>query len=183
MYKIFNNSSHLSNSTSNKIQAIQIAKQWIEAFINIRDTNWLRFSSDYPNCWNADINKFSGSNTCLWQSNTSYDITAWSYIVYRNNNTWELTSKTSGTFGVWTYIDDFRVWLNNWIYTQTWTIDNLLPIFTREIIISYLQADWVTSWDSDDPKMKIISLVQWIDSSSSTTHKVELEQILSNWEK
>jgi hypothetical protein len=31
--------------------------------------------------------------------------------------------------------------------------------------------------------MKIISLVQWIDSSSTTTHKVELEQILSNWEK
>jgi hypothetical protein len=31
--------------------------------------------------------------------------------------------------------------------------------------------------------MKVISLVQWVDSSSTTPHKVELEQILSNWKE
>jgi hypothetical protein len=61
MYQIFTNSSHLSNSTTNKIQAIQIAKQGIEAVTNIRDTNWLRFSSDYPNCWNA----YNYNNNCI----------------------------------------------------------------------------------------------------------------------
>jgi len=180
MYTLFNKSTALTTSTSNKIQAIQIAKQWIEAMTNIRDTNWIRFSSDYENCWNT----LNYNSNCLWQNNTTYDITAWSYIIYRLNNSWYLSWTTSWTFWVWTYINDFRVWIDNWIYTQTWTTNNLLPVFTREIIISYLQADWVTDWaDSDEPKMKITSFVQWIDSSSNTTHKVKLEQILSNWKQ
>jgi len=184
MYTLFNKSRALTTSTSNKIQAIQIAKQWIEAMTNIRDTNWLRFSSDYINCWNTDVTKFSWTNTCLWENNTTYDITEWSYIIYRVNNSWQVTSKSTWTFWSWTYISDYRVWVNNDIYTQTWTTDNLFPIFTREIIISYLDADWITEWtDSDEPKMKVISLVQWLDNSSSTPHKVQLEQILSNRKK
>lgn len=182
-YKIFNSSTHLSNSTKNKIQAIQIAKQGIEAFTNIRDTNWIRFSSDYKNCWNTDVTKL-WTNTCIWENNQTYDITSGSYIIYRNNNSWELKTKPINTYWVWNYNTDYRVWLNNWIYTQTWTLDNLLPVFTREIKVSYLKADWVTAWtNSDEPKMKVISLVQWVDSSSSTPHKVELEQILSNRKK
>jgi len=183
MYNLFNRSSHLSNSINNKIQAIQIAKQWIEAMTNIRDTNWIRFSSDYKNCWNTDINLHTVSNNCLWENNTNYDIHSWSYIVFRNNNnSWNLKSKTISNFWSWTYIDDYRVYLDNWIYTQTWNLNNLYPIFTREIKVSYLKSDW-SSWNSDDPKMKIISLVQWVDSSSSTPHKVELEQTLSNWKE
>lgn len=183
MYNLFNRSSHLSNSINNKIQAIQIAKQWIEAMTNIRDTNWIRFSSDYKNCWNTDINKHPVNDNCLWKNNTNYDIISWSYIVFRNNNnSWNLKSKTISNFWSWTYIDDYRVYLDNWIYTQTWLLDNLYPIFTREVKVSYLKSNW-TSWNSDDPKMKIISLVQWVDSSSSTPHKVELEQTLSNWKE
>ncbi len=180
MYTIFNKSTQLSNSTNNKIQAIQIAKQWIEAFTNIRDTNWLRFSSDYDNCWNT----LNYDSNCLW-NNTSGDIQSWSYIIYRDiNNSWLLGTKTSGTYWNWTYINDYRVWINNWIYTQTWTTDNLFPVFTREIKISYLQEDWITAWiNSNEPKIKLTSLVQWADSSSTQAHKVELEQILSNWQK
>ena len=170
MYNIYTQSIKLSNSTTNKIQAIQIAKQWIEAFTNIRDTNWLLFSSNYDNCWNT----LNYNTSCIlwWGSN----IWSENYIIYRNSNKWELKSKTTiDTFWTWSYINDFKVWLNSeWIYTQTWVVeDSLKPIFTREIKVSY----------PDTNEMKVVSLVQWVDNSSNSVHKVELEQILSNWKK
>lgn len=42
-----------ANTTENTIQAINIARDGIESVIAIRNTNWLRLSSDYPNCWRA----------------------------------------------------------------------------------------------------------------------------------
>ncbi len=181
MYTIFSKSTKLSNSTANKIQAIQIAKQWIEAFTNIRDTNWIRFSSDSTNCWNT----LNYNSNCIWDITTTYDIQSWSYIIYRNsNNAWVLDSKTTNTFWNWNYNTDFIVWIDDkWIYTQSWAVNDTSPKFTRELKISYLDEDWITSPDTNSPKIKIISLVQWIDSSSNQPHKVELEQILSNWKK
>ena len=40
-----------TRDTENKIKAINIAREGIEGMTNIRDTNWLRFSSDKINCW------------------------------------------------------------------------------------------------------------------------------------
>lgn len=179
MYKIYSESIKLSNSTTNKIQAIQIAKQWIEAFTNIRDTNWLLFSSDYTNCWNT----LNYDSDCIWWwGNKIKNIE--SYIIYRNNNKWVLTNtwNTTDTFWSWTYIDDFRVWLNSeWIYTQTWIVSELKPIFTRELQISYTGSTWPSS--ETDPKIIVKSLVQWVDNSWNWIHEVEFEQVLSNWKK
>ena len=185
MYKIFNKSSKLSNATENKIYAIQIAKQWIEWFTNIRNSNWIRFSSDYKNCWNTNINIWTAWD-CLWNTTNTYDIKLANgkrFIIDRdNNNSWFLKEKSSWTYWIWTYNTDYRIKLDSkWIYTHSWTV-NLLPVFTREINVEYLKADW-TSWDSNNPKMLVTSLVQWIDSSSSTPHKVELQETLTNWKE
>ena len=48
-----NSSQKLAGSTGNKIEAIQIARDGLEAMMNIRDTNWLLFSADRKNCWNV----------------------------------------------------------------------------------------------------------------------------------
>jgi hypothetical protein len=168
MYNIYTKSINISNSVNNKIQAIQIARQWIEAMINIRDTNWQIFSSDYNNCWNS----LNYNSWCIWT--TDNKMWAWSYINYKDSfNRWNLWAKTTWTF--WTdYINNFRVLLDDkWIYTQSWTTTELKPIFTREIKISYPETH----------KMKVTSLVQWVDSSSSKPHKVEIDQILTNWKK
>jgi len=53
MYKVYSESENLSTSTKNKITAIQIAREWIEAMKNIRDTNWILFSTNTENCWNT----------------------------------------------------------------------------------------------------------------------------------
>jgi len=174
MFLVFWKSQKLSESTSNKIQAIQIAREWIEAVKNIRDTNWILFSSDVSNCWNID----NYNNTCVWNNSTTNDISAWSYKIYQNSsdNKWYLSKKnTSETeYKKSDYRNEMKVWLDsNWFFTQTGTMTEIKPIFTREIKISYLSTS----------KMQIISLVQWKDLASDIPHKVEFKSILTNWKK
>ena len=177
MYKIYDESIKLSDATTNKIQAIQIAKQWIEAFTNIRDTNWLLFSSDYENCWNT----LNYEPACIWDSAPLNKIKEWWYYkIYRDpNNKWLLDAGTITTSDYTDplYLTFHRVWLDNWIYTQTWTVEELKPAFTREIKIAY------SAWNTTDPKMTVTSLVQWKDKSTNSVHKVELDQVLSNWKQ
>lgn len=58
-YNIINSGQKLSVTSENRIKAINIAREGLEAIENIRDTNWIKFSSDYTNCWNVknyDVN-------------------------------------------------------------------------------------------------------------------------------
>ena len=50
---------YFANSTEKNIKAIGIAREGLEGVMNIRDTNWLRFSSDKVNCWKTD--KYNGN--------------------------------------------------------------------------------------------------------------------------
>lgn len=42
-----------SRDSEARIKAISLAREGIEAMYNIRNTNWLRFSSDRKNCWDV----------------------------------------------------------------------------------------------------------------------------------
>ena len=192
MYKIFIESSKLSNVTKNRIEAIQIAREWIEAMINIRNTNWILYATDYKNCWNT-INYNSNcileetdtTSTDLEETDTtSTDIVPWSYIIYKGSyddsyDRWIISKKSTGLYSGSGYRDDFKVTKDNdGFYTQTWWAP-FRPLFTREIIINYEDTDNDLSINSDDEKMKIRSLVQW--SNANKIHKVELETALTNW--
>lgn len=169
MYNIYNQSTKLSNTTKNRIEAIEIAREWIEAMKNIRDTNWLLFWADNTNCWNV----LNYNSSCVWDAWITSDISSWSYIIYQgSDNRWKLDSRTTWAFWTW-YINRFEVQKDlNWLYTQTWwTAFN--PIFTREIKIFY----------PNNHKMSVTSLVQWVDNSSLNPHKVELNLELNNWAK
>lgn len=187
-YKIFINSQKLSHTTKNRIQAIEIAREWIEIMKNIRDTNWMLYSFDRKKCWNT----LNYSTDCYNTNSTNIENNK-SYIIYKNssNNQWYLSEKnTSSNFNT-DYINNFKVWLDSdWFYTQSWSTTDLKPVFTREIKINYLDTNWdsfiIINWTDLtklDEKMKVTSLVQWVDSSWTKPHKVELETILSNWEK
>ena len=179
MYNIYIESDRLSNSTKNKIKAIEIAREGIEAVTNIRDTNWIVFWSDYANCWNT-LNYDSG---CIsdWVHNEILG-GSW-YVIYQNTNDadpnkyrWYLNRITGDDyeykFSNDIYREDFKIWLDDeWFYTQTWIVNDLTPLFTREIIINFATSD----------KMFIKSLVQWKDNSWDVVHTVELENILTNW--
>ncbi len=189
MYTVFNESQQLSNTSANKIQAIQIAREWIEAVKNIRDTNWVLYWSDTKNCWNVADYK----SNCVWSNNVTNDIrnitNRW-YTLYQNtNNRWKLVRRDN-TWGFTTswYRNRFKVWYDsNWFYTQSWAlIDSakpLKPLFTREIKINYIDTDGIWWTTSNDEKMQVTSLVQWIDNASTKPHKVEFTTILTNWKK
>ena len=183
MYTIFTQSQRLSNTTENRIEAIQIAREWIEAFTNIRNTNWILFAADYKNCWNT-----SGyDNACIWDDTNTEgtDIGQNSrHAIYQDatTNRWMLEERIWSDYSDSVYRDNFRVNKDtNWLYTQSgWTTSN--PIFTREIQVQYIEdTNWVWWITSDDEKMRVTSKVEWLDSSKSTPHTIELETILTNW--
>lgn len=173
MYTIFAKWKDLSNTTSNRIQAIQIAREWLEAMINTRDTNYLIFSSNYKECWNT----LNYNSNCISEDNsTTYDIPSWSYKIYQaSDSKWYLSWSTTWNYSDANYRDSFRVWIDsNWLYTQSgWT--DTKPIFTREIKVSY------PGWDSNSQEMNITSLVQWSDSSKQWVLKVELNSKIFNF--
>jgi len=190
MYQLLWNSQALSIATKNRIIATQIAREWVEAVTNIRDTNWFLYSADYKNCWNV----LNYQEDCIWDDwsssdpdldATTYDIKEWkSFKVYKNSDDrWILSETTSWwTYDQQSYKDDHKVYLDsNNFYTQDWTTDNLLPVYTREIKINYKDTNGDWTKDSEDEIMEIISLVQWSSWDSTKLHKVEIKTYLSNW--
>ncbi len=172
MYLIYQNSIKLSESTKHRIEAIEIAREWIEAVKNIRETNWLIFWADYTNCWNT----LNYDQACVWDTLNTTDIPVWSYIIYKwTNNRWYLDSKFSWIYSDPTYRTNFEVYKDNdGLYTQSWAIwTHFKPLFTREIQISY----------PDTEKIKVTSKVQWADNTSAEAHTVEINEELTNRKK
>lgn len=171
---IFSNSQKLSTNSKNRFEAIAIAREWIEWLTNMRDTNWMNFQANIDDCWNT-INY--DSNCITWWAS---QIATWSYIMYKNtDNRWYLSQiNVPWDYSSWTYRNAFEVKLDNeWFYTQSWWVTQIKPLFTREIIISYLPTTPALQ------KMKVTSLVWWADSSSTKNQKVKLETILTNWKR
>jgi hypothetical protein len=191
-YWILNSGQKLATSTENRIKWVNIAREWIELVQNIRDTNWIKFSSDYINCWNVKDYLWA---SCVW-TNTNAWIPTGSYILKFDSWVWKLVSKTTWTYDTPAYKTDFPIYIwADWFSFQTpaWTStpcsvtnpNDCKTIFTREIQISYLEDDWTTVTAAlTANKMKVKSIVQWSDSSrNSWNYNITLETILTNWKK
>lgn len=179
IYQVYINSQKLQISTGNRITAIQIAREWIEIIHNIRDTNAMLFSADLSNCWNI----LNYNWTCIGSTTTTYDIkNNTSYIAYKDgDNKWKLTEKPTWSYTNATYRDDFRIKKDTqWFFSQSgWT--DFMPVYTRELSISYIDTNWAWWATSDDEKMNISSIVRWADSSKTWFYEIKLNTILSNW--
>lgn len=185
-FNMFSKAIQVTDSSGFKLEAISIAKEWIEAMVNIRDTNWKVLPWDYRNCWNT----LNYNISCHNSNSVTHDIpNNTSFIVWKDpvDYRWKLQSVASGNYWSWSYRTDFAVWYDtDWFHTQNaWLIDAsnpLNPAFTREIKVVYLD-DWETWWlvNSNHQKMQVTSLVQWKDQASENIKKVELVTILTNW--
>jgi hypothetical protein len=176
-YNILNGGQKLSTTSENRIKAINIAREWVEAVENIRDTNWIKFSSDYNNCWHVkDYNVW-----CVGTGNGTFP--AGSYILTQSGTLWTLSGTIiplsydvgyRSQFPIFLDVDGLtRSYGNNINCTPLKTSD-CKTIFTREIIISYPSLD----------HMKVNSIVKWMDGSkTSGEHIINLETILTNWKK
>ena len=164
-----------ASDTENNIKAINIAREWIESVINIRDTNWLRFSSDRTHCWIVK----DYDTTCIWDP-TPPEIWSWTYTVVWSNWAWYLSWVTSGIDPIlnWPiYRNQFQVGVDSeWFYTQTGVstigcdserTKNCLTIFTREIYIM------VSGWT-----VTVQSISRW---NQERPRSVTIESTLTNW--
>lgn len=172
---------YFAKDTENNIKAINIAREGIEWVTNLRDTNWLRFSSDRINCWR--VKDYDGG--CINIPNSPNLIQSGSYTLYSKNGAWYLSGVTIAPASIdyatnWTaYRNAFRVWTDaTGFWTQTGVVTSqtcssqtqtgCLTIFNREIIIH------VTSTGS----MNVKSIVRWKDRRD---RNVTLDTILTNW--
>lgn len=180
VYKIYSESLNLTYSIENKIQAIQIAREWIEAMTNIRDTNWVVYSSDTKNCWKT----LNYDSTCIWDNSFSNNIkNNWNYKIYRDaNNRWILNEDTLtlwDSFSSAPYRTFYRIYLDwNKLYTHNaW--GTLKQFYTRQIKTASINAK---EWDNTtiNDWLEVKSIVQWTDSSSTNVHKIEISTILTN---
>ena len=199
VYNIYTKSMDLTIAVENKIQAIQIAREWIEAVTNIRDTNWLIFSSDPKNCWKT----FNYDDWCVWEDDplslARQDIvtnlnTSSNFKVYKNaDDRWVLEREPIAA--AWAYSNEqyrnfYRVNKDSdWLYTQDWW-NPFSPIYTRKIQITYINQNsnnpdtWTpfynSSWETFE-WLLVKSIVNW--SSDWNISEIELQTILTNHKK
>jgi hypothetical protein len=188
VYGIYTKSTKATNNIENRIQAIQIAREWIEAMMNIRDTNWVLFSSDKKNCWktlNYDIR-------CIWDNEnpkkSQYITDHWSYKVFRNES-WSWILDYTGAiepnnYENPSYRDFFKVSLDKeWFYTQSWGITTTPQNFTRELVVGSISAGSLDADPINFNAIEVKSIVKWVDSSSVSPQDVVLEMTLTNYNK
>lgn len=202
VYSILSSSQKLSNSTALRIEAIQIARDGLEAMTNIRNTNWIEFWGDVRNCWNTwnyDENSPPWIS-CIWDDAWSSSRISHSdlesLIISRDTLTWKFMidrkDRLSGDFTNSTYRENFWVLIDQkGFYTQTWSLtppewssyNSLWRIFTREIRIDYLNANNISQGSNspNNPKMEIRVIVQWQDAAVATFRELEVRTILTNW--
>ena len=176
-YSILSRGQRFSNVTANRIQAINIAREGVEAVTNIRDSNWLRFSADLPNCW-----KTKGySQSCVGNSGIGHVIgsgAAATFVPYLSGGLWYLTGAANS--GV--YLDaEGLPYQTGGTFTASGcsriSMKSCKTIFTRQLTITHPNAP-ADVCGSGTGCMNVLSTVSWTDESS---HSVNLETLLTNW--
>jgi type II secretory pathway pseudopilin PulG len=170
--------SDFAKDTEDTIKAINLAREGIEGVINLRNTNWLRFSSDKTNCWKVK----DYTSSCIGSTAGTDDLLSGSYLLYTNNGAWYLSWITfiDHTTDWTSYRTTYRAWLDSeWFYTQTWAMipsifctsagqtDCLTP-FNRQILINPIGTG----------TLEITSLVLW---QWKRKREVTLTTTITNW--
>ena len=197
MISVINYGNRFSERTRSQTVATNLARQWIEWVLNIRDTNWKRRSGRRDECWLLENPSLDGSG-CeekAWMQSGSYII----------NLTW--TAKWQ-KYHYLSWVDE-ALNISNWIGTSDrkyalchndkwepcpWD-DNPTPEgrFFREIDVKWLYDknegtpndslecdNWNECWDSRAKELRFCSRVEFEWSSSWQT---ELCSIITNFRR
>ncbi|MBC7504028.1 hypothetical protein H7169_03575 [Candidatus Gracilibacteria bacterium] len=167
---------YFARDSENRIKAINLAREGLEGVTNLRNTNWLRFSSDQTNCWKIENYQSTCIGAPLFAAANSLGdspITK-KYILINSNGAWYLSGSTATTgSGLW--VD------NNGFYLATGALapgDPLCTIskstncrspFTREIRI----LKGITN-----NTISVTSVVDWYEKRPQN---VTLTTTLTNW--
>ena len=161
---------YFARDSENRIKAINLAREWLEWVTNLRNTNWLRFSSDQTNCWK--VQWYAAG--CIGDSaSTTTRLSSTWYILTNTNGAWYLTGAAATSSGLW--IDSNGYYMASGATTPKCTITlttNCQSPFTREIRIvgDNLAASSGT--------MTVTSVVDWYEKRAQN---VTLKTTLTNW--
>ncbi len=173
----------LAATSENRIKAINIAREWLEVVENIRDTNWIKLSSDYKSCFDVldyDVNCIGSATGVVTGINRMY---IGSYIPNINaNGTWTLTRITSPSPVRANYVNQFPVYLDaDGLITQTGAftqlctptrVNNCKTRFTRELVITR---------PSDFSTINVESVVTWVEPGINRPYEIRIPYTLYNW--
>lgn len=166
---LFSGNIKANQSTKNRIIAINLAREGIEAVRFIRDSNWLIYSNNRRVCWN--FNPTTSHLVCNSETNGMNDSPLngnYNAILDPNNFKWSLKSDSDGID-----LDDNQLYLKDGFYQHDSTGSAVFTPFMRQIQISYLDAG--TTQETNN-RIKVVSLVQW-----DNNQKIELEAILTDF--
>lgn len=169
--------------------AQNLAREAIEAVVNIRDTNWMLFPQDKEDCW-----MIIDSSTCPPLQPGKKIVAETSYTVARTaSGRFALTAR-SGNLDIQdnsnakTQFSEFLLYVSNEnIYTHTSPGQGDLqspypfPDFYRMVKFSKVDPS-DTNPDFETKKMKITVKVQWLQKDS-VAKTYELSSIITNYEK
>lgn len=167
---LFSDNIKLNQSNENKVIAINLAREGIEAVRFVRDSNWLIYSNDRRVCWNNNTDAVCDDNDNDGITDTPLNGN-YNAVMNPTDFTWSLLSDSD------TIDADNELKLKDGFYLNTGT-GSLTP-FQRQIQISYVDEDGNTinpTDKSENNRMKVVSIVQW-----SGNEKVELETILTDF--
>jgi len=166
--------------------AQNLAREAIEAVVNIRDTNWMLFPQDKKDCW-----MIIDSSTC--QQNKKI-IEGTSYTVERTATGLFALTVRSGNLNIQdnsdakTQFSEFLLYVSDEnIYTHTSPAQgNLLSPYPFPDFYRMVKFSKVDPTDNNDEfnqeKMKITVKVQWLQKDS-VAKTYELSSVITNYEK
>ena len=164
---------YFARDSENRIKAINLAREWLEWVTNLRNTNWLRFSSDQTNCWKVQW-YLAG---CIGDSSavpTTARLSTIAYVLTNTNGAWYLTGASTTASGLW--VDSNGYYLASGATTPKCSISlttNCQSPFTREIRITNASNSGIGSGS-----MTVTAVVDWYEKRAQN---VTLKTTLTNW--
>lgn len=163
---LFSSSNQTNQTTKERVIALNLAREGIEAVRYIRDTNWLNYSNNRRLCWNYWPDGEACAEGTISGINNNPLSGKYNINLNTTDFTWSITQDTDD-------IDlDNALYLKDSFYvTETAGTGSTTP-FLRQIQISY--PDGATD-ASKDNRMQVVSIVKW------STHEIKLETILTDF--
>lgn len=171
-YQVLEGGNRLAETTEARIQAINLAREGIEAVENIRNTNWVKFSSDYENCF--DVLNYDG--TCVGNASTAKMSDGVPRILVNQDGMWYLSGSSTTWSGVTIASNGVSVQGagSTLAYCNSKAPRNCRTPFFRTVTITNVGA-------SGSKKFQVTSTVSWRDDSKNTPYRIQLTHILTNW--
>lgn len=170
--------SHAFSSSSNihhRLQALNMAREGIEAVRNIRDTNWLKYSGDRRGKWMCIDTASTDCGATLGTDPTyftiDYDGTNQRYYLEKMDGAASATLDVEGT------LDDFAPYQLYWDDTNSRTTHastgNDPLIFYRQIELEE-ELNYACSGNQcDEKRAHVVSRVQWFDGRAPRSITLE----------